>query len=135
MPVRDVNGMMVEYRSEQWSGKDTSGIRVVGKCILVLTDKCVKSAGGVAFDPQMEHRLNMSSDTGILIAVSPGAFLLNEDMTPWTGEKPKPGDSVYIEKYAGRQVTGRDGNIYRLMDYGCVGAIYEADLEQKTGDK
>ena len=128
MPVRHINGINVEYRSEQWDGIDKSGIRVVGKCILVLTDKCVKSAGGVSFDPQKEEQLNAASDTGILVAVAPGAFLLNEDMTPWAGEKPKPGDLVFIEKYAGRQVTGRDGRVYRLMDYGAVGATYEAEL-------
>ena len=49
-------------------------------------------------------------------------------MTPWTGEKPKPGARVFIEKYAGRQVTGRDGRVYRLMDYLAVGAVYEADV-------
>ena len=132
MPVRHINGINVEYRSEEWDGTDKSGIRVVGKCILVLTDKCVKSAGGVSFDPQKEEQLNAASDTGILVAVAPGAFLLNEDMTPWAGEKPKPGDLVFIEKYAGRQVTGRDGRVYRLMDYGAVGATYEAELKTAT---
>ena len=64
-----------------------------------------------------------------------GAFLLNEDMSPWTGERPKPGDRVYIEKYAGKLVKGRDGRTYRIMDYGSIGATYEADPGQKTGDK
>ena len=61
MPVRHINGINVEYRSEQWDGIDRSGIKVVGKCILVLTDKCVKSAGGVSFDPQKEEQLNKDS--------------------------------------------------------------------------
>ena len=35
----------------------------------------------------------------------------------------------------GKLVKGRDGRTYRIMDYGSIGATYEADPEQKTGDK
>ena len=125
MTIRFINGINVEYRSEEWNGTDTSGIRLVGKTVLILTDKCVRSAGGIEFDPGKEEQLNAASDTGVLVACAPGAFLINEDCTPWTGEKPKPGDYVFIEKYAGRQVTGRDGKVYRMMDYGAIGATYE----------
>jgi chaperonin GroES len=135
MPVRLTNGMKVEYRSEEWDGKDTSRIKVVGKCVLVLTDKVVKSSGGIEFDPGMTDRFNSSADSGILVACAPGAFLLNEDMRPWTGDKPKPGDYIYFEKYAGTLVTGLDNRVYRLMDYGNIGATYEPEIEQKTGDK
>ena len=132
MAIRHINGINVEYRSEEWNGNDTSGIRLVGKTILVLTDKCVKSAGGIEFDPGKEEQLNAASDTGILVACAPGAFLVNEDCTPWTGDKPKPGDYVFIEKYAGRQVTGRDGRVYRLMDYGAIGATYEKEDSERA---
>ena len=134
MQPRLIKGTQAEYVPAKWSGEDTSGIRVVGKTVLVLMDECAaESSGGVALPGDLIERMSMASESGVLVAVSAGAFLLNEDMTPWIGEKPKPGDRVYIEKYAGKQVKGRDGKTYRIMDYGSIGATYEADAEQKAG--
>lgn len=121
--VRNLNA---EFVPAEWSGVDTSGIRVIGKCVLVLVDECAPvTSGGIHFTPDMIEKLSAGCETGTMVRISPGAFLLNEDMTPWRGEKPKPGDRVYIEKYAGKLVRGKDGRTYRLMDYGCIGAIYE----------
>ena len=98
-------------------------------------DKCSPtSKGGVSLPEDIVEKMSMAAESGVIVATSPGAFLLNEDMTPWTGEKPKAGDRVYIEKYAGKQVKGRDGETYRIMDYGSVGATYESDAEKITGD-
>lgn len=131
-----IKGIHADYEPAKWSGKDTSGIRTVGKTVLVLMDKCSPTTtGGVSLPEDLVEKMSMASDSGVLVAVSPGAFLLNEDMTPWSGEKPKPGDRVYVEKYAGKQVNGLDGETYRIMDYGSIGAVYEAQPEQKTGDK
>lgn len=136
MDVKLIKGLHAEYAPAQWSGKDTSGIRVVGKTVLVLMDKCSpKTTGGIDLTHDMIEKMSMAAESGVLVACSAGAFLLNEDMTPWSGVKPKAGDRVYIEKYAGKQVKGRDGETYRIMDYGSIGATYESDVEQKTGDK
>lgn len=119
-----------KYAPAQWDGRDTSAIRVVGKTVLILMDQCDPvSRGGVAFPSDLLERKNMQSESGILIVAAAGAFLLNEDGTPWSGEKPKPGDRVYVDKYAGKVVKGRDGKTYRLMDYGSIGAIYEPESE------
>jgi co-chaperonin GroES (HSP10) len=135
MEVKLIKGLHADYIPAIWSGKDTSGIRVVGKTILVLMDKCSpKTKGSVDLTDDMIEKMSMAAESGVIVATSPGAFLLNEDMTPWTGEKPKAGDRVYIEKYAGKQVKGRDGETYRIMDYGSVGATYESDAEKITGD-
>jgi co-chaperonin GroES (HSP10) len=135
MEVKLIKGLHADYIPAIWSGKDTSGIRVVGKTILVLMDKCSPtSKGGVSLPEDIVEKMSMAAESGVIVATSPGAFLLNEDMTPWTGEKPKAGDRVYIEKYAGKQVKGRDGETYRIMDYGSVGATYESDAEKITGD-
>ena len=135
MEVKMIKGLHADYIPAIWSGKDTSGIRVVGKTILVLMDKCSPtSKGGVSLPEDIVEKMSMAAESGVIVATSPGAFLLNEDMTPWTGEKPKAGDRVYIEKYAGKQVKGRDGETYRIMDYGSVGATYESDAEKITGD-
>ena len=131
-----IKGIHADYIPAKWTGTDTSGVRVVGKTVLILMDKCSPtSTGGIDLPADLIEKMSMAAESGVLVAVSPGAFLLNEDMTPWTGEKPKPGDRVYIEKYAGKQVKGRDGETYRIMDYGSIGATYVSDVEEKTGDK
>lgn len=135
MELKLIKGLHADYIPAKWSGKDTSGIRVVGKTVLVLMDKCSPtSKGGIDLPEDIVEKMSMAAESGVLVAVSAGAFLLNEDMSPWTGVKPGPGDRVYIEKYAGKQVKGRDGETYRIMDYGSIGATYEAEPEQKTGD-
>jgi co-chaperonin GroES (HSP10) len=125
-----IKGLHADYISAKWNGHDTSGVRVVGKTVLVLMDECSPtSKGGVSLPEDMIEKMSMAAETGVLVAVSPGAFLLNEDMSPWSGEKPKPGDRCYVEKYAGKQIKGRDGKTYRIMDYGSIGATYESDAE------
>ena len=127
-----IKGIHAEYTPAKWSGKDTSGVRVVGKTVLVLTDECAQTtSGGVALPEDLIEKMSMAAETGVLVAVAAGAFLLNEDGSPWSGPKPVPGDRVYIEKYAGKQIKGRDGKTYRIMDYGSIGATYE----QASGDK
>jgi chaperonin GroES len=129
MEPRLIKGLHAEYIPAKWSGQNTSGVRVVGKTVLVLMDECApKTTGGVEIPDDTLERMSMASESGVIIACAPGAFLLNEDMTPWSGEKPQPGDRVYVEKYAGKQVKGRDGKTYRIMDYGSIGATYEPDL-------
>ena len=136
MEPRLIKGLHATYIPAKWSGEDKSGIRVVGKTVLVLMDECSpKSMGGVDLTHDMVEKMSMASESGVLIAVSDGAFLLNEDLTPWTGPRPQAGDRVYIEKYAGKQIKGRDGQTYRIMDYGSIGATYVSDAEEKTGDK
>lgn len=122
-----IKGIHAEYIPAQWSGQNTSGVRMVGKTVLVLTDECSPStSGGVALPQDLIEKMSMAAETGVLVAVADGAFLLNEDGSPWSGPKPQPGDRVYIEKYAGKQIKGRDGKTYRIMDYGSIGATYEA---------
>lgn len=128
-----IKGIHAEYVPAQWSGKDTSGVRVVGKTVLVLMDECAPAtSGGVALPEDLIEKMSMAAESGVLVACAAGAFLLNEDMTPWSGPKPQPGDRVYIEKYAGKQIKGRDGKTYRIMDYGSIGATYEAELATGT---
>lgn len=150
MEPRLLKNLQAEYIAAQWSGKNTSGVRVVGKTVLVLMDKCspvtsgeaglalLKEAGiqptqggpvGTTLTPDQIERMDMASETGVLVAVAEGAFCINEDGSAWSGEKPKPGDRVYVEKYSGQLVKGRDGLTYRLMDYHSIGATYEPVAE------
>lgn len=136
MEPRLIKGIHAEYVPAKWSGSDTSGVRVVGKTVLVLMDECSpKTTGGIDLPEDLIERMSMAAESGVLVAAAAGAFLLNEDMTPWSGDKPKPGDRVYIEKYAGKLVKGRDGKTYRIMDYASIGATYEPEAELKTGTR
>ncbi len=121
-----VKNLQAEFYPAAWNGVDASGIRVVGKAILVLMDECAEvTSGGIHIPSEAIEKFNAGCETGRLVATSPGAFRVYEDMTPWTGTAPKPGDRVYIEKYAGKLVKGKDGRTYRLMDYQSVGAVYD----------
>jgi co-chaperonin GroES (HSP10) len=121
-----IKGIHAEFIPAQWDGKETHGIKVIGKAVLVLMDECSeKTSGHVILPADQVEALSAGAESGVLIAVPPGAFLLNEDMTPWAGDRPEPGDRVYIAKYSGQQVRGKDGRMYRLMDYGCIGAVYD----------
>jgi co-chaperonin GroES (HSP10) len=84
---------------------------------------------GVRLPDDVIERMTMGAETGVLVAVAAGAFLLNEDGTAWSGYKPRPGDRVYIEKYAGKLIRGRDGRNYRLMDYQSIGATYDEEQD------
>lgn len=128
-----IQGLNAEYIPATWDGKDTSGIRCVGTTVLVLMDTCAPvNTGSITLPDDIVERFTMGSESGVLAKVSEGAFLTNEDGSPWSGERPVPGDRVYCEKYAGKQIRGADGRTYRLMDYKAIGAIYEAPAERKT---
>jgi len=130
---RLVAGLNAEYVPAQWDGKDTSGIRCVGTTVLVLMDVCAETnTGGIILPPDVVEKHTAGSERGVLIAFGNGAFLLNEDMSQWSGPKPVPGDRVYIEKYAGKQIKGIDGKVYRLMSYQCIGAIYKSEADLKA---
>jgi co-chaperonin GroES (HSP10) len=121
-----VKGVHAEFVPAHWDGKPTHGIKVFGKAVLVLMDECSeKTSGGVLLPPDKIEALNAGAESGVLVAISPGAFLLNEDMTPWTGDKPQLGDRIYISKYSGQEIRGKDGRMYRLMDYACIGGAYD----------
>lgn len=133
MEPKLIKGLHAEYIPAVWSGKNTSGVRMVGKTVLILPDECsTKTSGGIELTPDLIERMSMAAESGVIVSVASGAFLLNEDMTPWTGERPNPGDRVYFEKYAGKQVKGSDGANYRIMDYGSIGAVYDAPDAKKT---
>lgn len=126
---RVVPRMQGDFVTATWDGKNTSGIEPIGKNVLVRMDTFVsKFAGGKLefLDTQVE-RMNLGAESGTLYAVGDQAFIHNYDHTLNTGLKPVPGDRVYVEKYAGREIMGDDGVKYRLMDDRCVAGIYRGE--------
>lgn len=113
---------VAQYAPADYDGKNKSGYRALGARLIVLTDQCAdKTAGGIWIDPVTAERMTMSAETGTVVQLGSKAFAWAE-----ADEKPKPGDRVYIERYSGQVALGKDGQLYRILDDRCVGALMDA---------
>ena len=122
---------MLKFEPAAWNGKNSSGYYPLGDKVLVMPDRLrERSAGGVELPPELIDRLTLAAETGMVVAVGDGAFAWNGDrITDFVGRKPKPGDRVFMERYAGQTMLGKDGQFYRLMDDRTIGAIKETNDE------
>lgn len=75
---------------------DTGIIPVEYKCVVRVAAVEEKTAGGVIIPDIRKERNQMAMTTATLLEAGGNAF---ED---WKGRKPKPGDKVLIQKYAGQ---------------------------------
>lgn len=116
---------IAEFEHAKWTGKDTSGLHPLGDKVLVLPDKSAeRTSGGVELPVDIVARHTLAAEAGIVVAIGDGAFKWNTDKcTPFEGRKPVPGDRVAIERYSGQLFHGVDGEVYRLMEGHCIGAI------------
>lgn len=114
----------ITYELAQFDGVNRSGYEPMDDRVLVLLDlPSEKSAGGVRLPFDVVEKHTMASENGVIVAIGPAAFAWNESGTrPWTGERPAPGDRVFISRYAGQLCHGDDGRLYRIMDSRCIGA-------------
>lgn len=110
-----------------WQGKNTSGCLPIGDKILIKPDIFLDTtAGAVALPDEFVERMQLSTQSGVIVAVGDDAFTWSADrMRPFGGYKPKPGDRVYYERYAGAVVQGDDHTEYRLVEDRQVGAVIE----------
>ena len=99
------------YLPAVWAGENKSGCTPIGEKILVMPDMALaQSTGGIHMPDDFKERMQLSTQTGVIVAIGDDAFTWNADRTrPFGGYKPKIGDRVYFEKYAGAVVTGDDG--------------------------
>lgn len=122
--IRLIKSDSTDYIPATFEGKNASGMRVMGKNVLIRVDECSPtSAGGVILPGNKVEAMTMNSTTGVIIAKAPEAFRLFDDGTRWAGDVPEPGDRIWFEKYAGTLQTGRDGATYRIMDYRAIAAV------------
>lgn len=114
-----------EFVPAEWHGVNESGYEPVCDRVLVLPDMASDmTSGGIKLLADQVERSTMAAETGLLVAIGPDAFKWTSDKTrPWEGHKPQVGDRVYIQRYSGQVMMGEDGKFYRLMEYGCVGAV------------
>lgn len=113
------------FKPGVFSGTNESGWEPIGDKVLILTDQpAEKSAGGIQFTDTLKERTALAAETGILAALGDGAWVWNSDRTrPFEGRRPRVGDYVYIQRYAGQVILGNDGQLYRLMDESCVAGV------------
>lgn len=106
----------VVYIPAKYPGSNTSGLLPRNYNLLVKMDTTPdRSAGGVIIDVHdRKERMDEASVTGVIFAV--GATVGRGDPEPL-----KPGDRVYIDKYAGIKAIGMDGQLYRFIDEKQVG--------------
>ncbi len=122
MQPKLIQTRVAQYAPADYTGKNESGYRAIGTRLVVLTDQCAeKTSGGVFIDPVSAERGTMAAETGTIVQVGSKAFAWALD-----DEKPKPGDRVYIERYSGQVALGKDGQLYRILEDRCVGALMDA---------
>lgn len=114
-----------EYHPALFLGENKSGWHPALDRVLVKPDMVsAKSSGGIALPEDLMERMQLAAITGVVIAVGDDAFRWNADGTrPFEGYKPKPGDRVIFEKYAGKPILGEDGHDYRILDYKSIGGV------------
>jgi len=99
-----------------------SGIAPTGHYILVMPDPVEKkTASGLYLANQTIENKERDTTQGTLIAIGPIGWAEFGDGWPWASV----GDRVTYGKYAGRDMTGADGNKYVLMNCEDILAVLE----------
>jgi len=100
-----------------------SGIRPMGYNVLVKPDEVEKKTkGGIILPETKLEKDEFGRMEGMLVAVSPMAFSWSD--WPDGQAKPEVGQRVIFSRYAGSEVTGKDGAKYWLMkDESIVGVM------------
>jgi chaperonin GroES len=99
---------------------NSSGIWPVGYRVLVKPDRIEeKTEGGIIIPAPDRGRHEQAGETGVLIAI--GLDCWKEYEKAWA----KPGDRVLFAQHQGQELTGKDGETYRLLNDVQIGAFLE----------
>ena len=114
-----------EFTPARYNGVNTSGWQPIGDYVLVRPDTVAsKTTGGIEMPDDIVERLELAAITGVIVECGDEAFKWNADRTrPFDGRKPKAGDRVIFEKYAGKPILGVDEANYRIMDDKAIGGV------------
>lgn len=131
---RLLTGDQREYVFAEWDGVNHSGFDPLDDKVLVLMDEhAAETSGSIIVPETSRERQSLASETGVLVALGPAAFVWNDEATrAWSGRRPEPGDRVYCDRYAGQLLQGADGRAYRLMSQRCIGAVANVALAAKA---
>lgn len=78
-----------------------------------------KTSGGIILPDAVKEKGDMQKEDGFIVKLGSEAFILYDP----DSVKPKPGDRVMINKYAGR-MTEHEGVKYRVINCDEIKAIY-----------
>lgn len=121
---RILRGIQAEFTRALYEGFNPSGFRPIGDNVLVLMDQCADhTTGNILLPPEKIEQMNHASESGCIVAIGKAAFSFYGDGSKWDDVKPGPGDRVFTEKYAGRELLGQDGKTYRMMTYTCIAGM------------
>jgi chaperonin GroES len=113
------------YELAAFDGVNRSGLQPLCDKVLVLCDEATtETEGGIIITDQSQEKTTLAAITGVLIACGPQAFAYDSHrLVHWEGDRPKPGNRVYFQRYAGFEYWGRDGRMYRIMEDRQIAAI------------
>lgn len=98
--------------------QNDSGLQPVEVKVLVKPDEVEeKTSGGLYLPDTVRDQERMAQVKATLVAIGGNAF---ED---WAEPIPRPGDRVYVAKYAGIRVPGLDGGWYQLINDNDIAGI------------
>ena len=126
---RTLNSESIQFQKKIWSKKNESGCRPIGDMVLVLIDEPVaKSEGGIIIPDAVLAIRQLTAETGTIVDMGGGSFYWNSERSrEFLGEAPKVGDHIIFSRYAGRELNGNDGNMYRLILDKEVGGVATDD--------
>jgi co-chaperonin GroES (HSP10) len=103
-----------------------SGINPVGYNVLVKPEEVEKTTkGGIILPETKLEKDEFGRMEGQIVAVSPMAFTFKD--WPVSAPKPQVGQRVIFSRYAGSEVTGRDGAKYWLMKDESIAGVMTDD--------
>lgn len=125
MQPKVLKQLQVEYLPAPYFGANPSGWSPVGDYVLIRPDEIAKkTTGGVELPDDLAERMQLAAITGTIVQTGDEAFKWNADRTrPFEGYRPKAGDRVIFEKYAGKPILGEDGISYRILEDKSIGGV------------
>jgi chaperonin GroES len=126
-----------QYVQSSYSGENTAQVAALDDNVLILIDDSVEQSTGGIFIPQdMQAHHKAAAETGVVVEVGMGAFKYTADRSrEWSGIRPRPGDRVYFQRYAGQIIIGTDGKEYRMMTDKCIAGLDLGDAEKQRKAK
>jgi co-chaperonin GroES (HSP10) len=123
-----------QYVENAWTGENLSGVMPIGDQVLILPDKAAeKTIGGIYIAQSTKETQDLAAETGVIVAIGDGAWTWNMDRTrKFEGTKPVIGHRVCFTRYAGMEVIGDDGEMYRIMNDACIGGIRGSAPSEST---
>ncbi len=89
---------------------NNSGLRPLGRAILVETYEPERKAGLIVIPQTAESRMEMTEQRAVVLALGPHCY-------PDEPPRCQPGDKVLVSNLAGMLVRGtKDGKIYRMVN-------------------